>query len=318
MQQRILIIGANGQIGTELVIALGKWIGEENVIATDISAPNPIFNGSGKFLKLDVLDKDALHKVVDAEGITTVYNMAALLSATAEKKPMKAWELNITGLLNVLNVCVDLKVQKVFWPSSIAVFGPDVPKENTPQDAALNPTTIYGVSKVAGEQLCAWYHRTHGLDVRSIRYPGLISYKTQPGGGTTDYSVEIFHAALNQTNYICPLKADAALPFMYMSDAIRGTIDLMNADASQITVRNSYNFTAFSLSPGMLAQEIAKHIPELQVTYRPDYRQQFAESWPMSIDDSAARQDWQWNPEFDIAALVQDMLAHLRMQPSAA
>lgn len=310
MGERVLIIGANGQIGSELTVELRARLGESNVLPTDIAEANPMLAG-GRFERLDVLNEAVLRQLMGDHRITTVYHMAALLSATGERHPMKAWRLNVDGLLHVLNASVDLKVSKLFWPSSIAVFGPDARKDRTPQNVALNPSSIYGISKLAGEQLCAWYHRKHGLDVRSLRYPGLISYRTMPGGGTTDYAIEIFHAAISEQRYTCFLEADATLPFMYMDDAIRGTLDLMDAPVSRISVRTSYNFTAFSISPGQLADEISKHVPGFSVTYAPDYRQQFAESWPRSIDDTQARSDWGWQPRFDLPALVADMLKHV-------
>jgi nucleoside-diphosphate-sugar epimerase len=306
--ENILVIGANGQIGSELTAALRQSHG--NVIATDI-APAGSSQAEADFEQLDVLDEARLEQLVADRRVTTIYHMAALLSATGEKNPMKAWHLNMNGLLNVLNICVNHKVRKLFWPSSIAAFGPDVPLDHTPQHVPMNPTSIYGITKVAGEQLCAWYHRKHGLDVRSLRYPGLVSFKTMPGGGTTDYSVEIFHAALSTQKYTCFLGPDTRLPFMYMDDAIRGTFELMNADASRLTIRTSYNFTAFSMSPSDLAAEIMKHIPEFTITYKPDYRQQLADSWPRGIDDSDARKDWDWKPRFDLVLLVEDMLKHL-------
>ena len=311
--ERVLIIGANGQIGSELVIALRARRGDNAVIASDISPAGSLLDGNGPFLHLDVLDEDALRRFIREERITIVYHMAALLSATAERHPMKAWRLNMDGLLHVLNACVEMGVKQLFWPSSIAAFGPDAPKENTPQVVPMNPDTVYGITKVAGEQLCAWYHRKHGLDVRSLRYPGLISHRTLPGGGTTDYAIDIFHAALSDGTYTCFLKPDASLPFMYMDDAIAGTLQLMDTPADRITVRTSYNITAFSLSPHELATEIRKHIPEFRISYEPDYRQQFAESWPRSIDDSQARTDWNWKPRFELSELVEDMLKHVRV-----
>lgn len=309
-KQKILVIGAGGQLGTELVQGLWKVYGEENVIATDIKDPQGIL-ARARFEILDVLKQKHLFDFIQKNGITQIYHLAAVLSATGEKNPKFAWHLNMDGLIHVLDAAVEFKIEKVYWPSSIAVFGPTTPRHNTPQDTVMSPTTIYGITKLAGERWCEWYHRNKGVDVRSLRYPGLIGYKSKPGGGTTDYAVDIFFKAILEKKYECFLKNDTYLPMMYMDDAVKATIDLMEAPAEKIKVRSSYNISAMSFSPAEIAAEIKKHIPEFKITYKPDFRQQIAESWPASIDDSAARNDWGWKPQFDLSKMTREILSHL-------
>jgi nucleoside-diphosphate-sugar epimerase len=308
----ILVIGASGQIGTELTIALRGKYGAEQVIAADLKSPAGVVKSGGPFLPLDVLDKDTLAVQVRRHRIGTVYLLAAMLSATGEEQPHKAWDLNMRSLLNVLEVAQEERLDKIFWPSSIAVFGPDAPKVNCPQETRLLPTTVYGISKAAGEGWCAYYHRRYGVDVRSLRFPGLISHRTQPGGGTTDYAVDIFHAARKNRYYPCFLKEDTMLPMMYMEDAVRGAMELMETPAENIKVRTSYNMAAMSFTPKEVASEIRKHLPGFEIQYRPDYRQAIADGWPGSVNDSAARQDWGWKPEFDLSATVETMLENLK------
>nr|5Z76_A Chain A, Artificial L-threonine 3-dehydrogenase [synthetic construct]5Z76_B Chain B, Artificial L-threonine 3-dehydrogenase [synthetic construct]5Z76_C Chain C, Artificial L-threonine 3-dehydrogenase [synthetic construct]5Z76_D Chain D, Artificial L-threonine 3-dehydrogenase [synthetic construct] len=309
-KEKILIIGACGQIGTELTLALREIYGNENVIASDIREGGR--HNSGPFEVLDATDKNALEEVVEKYKITQVYLLAALLSATGEKNPLFAWDLNMNSLLNVLELAKEGKIKKIFWPSSIAVFGPTTPKENTPQYTVMEPSTVYGISKQAGERWCEYYHNKYGVDVRSIRYPGLISWKTPPGGGTTDYAVDIFHKAIEGGKYTCFLSEDTALPMMYMDDAIRATIELMEAPAEQIKIRSSYNLAGMSFTPKEIAAEIKKHIPDFKISYEPDFRQAIADSWPASIDDSVARKDWGWKPEFDLEKMTEDMLKNLK------
>ena len=311
-REKILVIGASGQIGVELTLALRNLYGNANVIASDLREENDLLKGTGPYVSLDVMNREMLHVQVIRQGFTQVYLLAAILSATGEKNPSLAWNLNMGSLLNVLEIAREEKLQKVYWPSSIAVFGPTSPKENCPQQTIIEPTTVYGISKYAGEFWCNYYFQRYGVDVRSLRYPGLISYKSAPGGGTTDYAVEIYHEALARTKYECFLNEDTYLPMMYMPDAIRATIELMEAPASQISVRTSYNLSAMSFSPKEIAAEIQKHIPSFTLTYKPDYRQKIAESWPQSIDDSVARKDWGWKEEYDLAAMTKDMLENLK------
>src|SRR5699024_4278120 len=306
----ILITGASGQLGSELTTKLRSIYGADQVLASDIREPGGA-TAEGPFEKLDVLDNDRLAEIVDRYDISQIYHLAALLSAKAEQNISLGWKLNMGGLLNVLNLAKDRALDRIFWPSSIAVFGPDAPAEKTPQHTPLNPTTVYGISKIAGEQWCAYFHRRFGVDVRSLRYPGLIGYKSSPGGGTTDYAVDIHHQALEKQSFSCFLKADSALPMMYMEDAIEATIRLMQADAGDIQVRTSYNLSGISFSPAQIAGAIKKHIPEFEISYEPDYRQEIAESWPNSIDDSPARQQWGWQHRYDLEAMVEDMLEHL-------
>jgi len=310
-KEKILVIGASGQIGVELTLALRKMYGAAQVVAADLREQNPLLAGTGPYVSLDVMNKEMLHVQVIRQNITQIYLLAAILSATGEKNPSLAWNLNMQGLLNVLDIAREEKLSKVFWPSSIAVFGPSSPRVNCPQHTIIEPTTIYGISKYAGEFWCNYYWQRYGVDVRSIRYPGLISYKSEPGGGTTDYAVEIYHEALSKQSYSCFLKADTFLPMMYMPDAIRATTELMEAPARQIVIRTSYNLSAMSFSPAQIAASIQRQIPAFSISYQPDYRQQIADSWPQSIDDSAARRDWGWKHEFDLDAMTDDMLRNL-------
>jgi nucleoside-diphosphate-sugar epimerase len=311
-EDKILVVGACGQIGVELTLQLRKIYGEGAVIASDLREEHSLLKGTGPYVSLDIMNKETFHVLVLRYNITQVYLLAAILSATGEKNPTLAWHINMQSLLNVLEVAKEENLAKVYWPSSIAVFGPDSPKENTPQHTIIEPTSVYGISKFAGERWCEYYFKRYRIDVRSLRYPGLISYKSQPGGGTTDYAVEIFHDAIKLGGYNCFLKEDTYLPMMYMPDAIRATIELMQADASKITVRSSYNIGAMSFSPGDLAAEIKKHIPGFTITYKADSRQRIANSWPRSIDDSQAKNDWHWKPEYDITEMTNDMLINLK------
>ncbi len=307
--ERILIIGAAGQIGSELTTELRKIYGNENVFATDIKEPSEDIKNSGPWAILDVLDVKRLVHFVIRYKITQIYHLAAVLSGNAEKIPMQAWNINMEGLLNVLDLAKEIEdIKRVFWPSSIAAFGPTTPKDNTPQTTITEPTTVYGISKLAGERWCEYYWRRYGVDVRSIRYPGLISYKTEPGGGTTDYAVEIFYEAIRHGQYECFLKEDTYLPMMYMSDAIQATIKLMQADPDKITVRSAYNVGGMSFAPKDLAEKIKKYIPDFKITYKPDFRQAIAESWPRSIDDSVARRDWGLETKIDLDEMTRIML----------
>ena len=312
IKEKILVIGASGQIGVELTLALRKIYGESNVIASDLREQNPLLEGTGPYVSLDVMNKEMLHVQVIRQNITQIYLLAAILSATGEKNPHLAWSLNMQSLLNVLEIAKDENIHKVYWPSSIAVFGPTSPKINCPQQTIIEPTTVYGISKYAGEFWCNYFFQRYKVDVRSIRYPGLISYKSEPGGGTTDYAVEIFHEAIEEKTYQCFLKEDTYLPMMYMPDAIRATIELMEADADKLSVRTSYNISGVSFSPKEIAEEIKKHIPEFTITYEPDYRMEIAQSWPQSIDDSVAKKDWNWKPKFDLSAMASDMMKNLK------
>ena len=309
----ILVIGANGQIGTELVQALAQQQGAQAVISSDIAPKaRPEIERLGvRHVALDATDAQALQAVVERFAVTQVYLLAAALSARAEQHPTWAWDLNMKSLLNVLELARSHQL-RVFWPSSIAAFGPSSPKVMTPQSTAMDPTSVYGISKLAGEGWCAWYHRTHGVDVRSLRYPGLISWKTPPGGGTTDYAVEIFHAALTRGHYTSFLAADTALPMMYMPDAIRATLALMDAPAERILQRGAYNLAGVSFTPAQIAQSIARQVPGFDIDFAPDFRQAIADSWPQSIDDQVASQDWGWKARYDLDAMVHDMLDHLR------
>jgi nucleoside-diphosphate-sugar epimerase len=313
MTEKIVVLGSNGQIGTELVIALRQSYGEDNVVACDIRRPDYDIKSSGPFEFVNVLEKETLNTLFQKYKPTQVYLLAALLSATGEQNPKLAWDLNMNGLLNILDLAIVYKTAKVYWPSSIAVFGPNSPKEQTPQFCVMDPNTVYGISKLAGERWCEYYYQKFGLDVRSIRYPGLISWKAAPGGGTTDYAIHIFHDALKRSGYTSFLNAETKLPMMYMDDAIRGTIELMDAPAKQITIRSSYNFTGLSFTPEILAEEIKKHIPDFKLSYSDhDPRQQIADSWPKSIDDGYAVSDWNWKPKFDLAKMTADMLKNLK------
>ena len=311
MPKYILIIGACGQIGTELTFALREKYGSEQVIASDIREGNDDLMQSGPFEILDATNYDALEEVIAYYDISEVYLMAAMLSATAEKFPMRAWNLNMNTLFNVLNLAKEKKIDKIFWPSSIAVFGPTTPKNDTPQNTIMEPSTVYGISKQSGERWCEYYFNKFNVDVRSIRYPGLISWKTMPGGGTTDYAVEIYHKALSEGAYSCFLKEDTKLPMMFMDDAIRATLELMYTDAKYINVRSSYNLSGMSFTPKEMAESIKKHIPEFSIRYAPDFRQHIADSWPSSIDDTNARTDWNWKAEFDLDATTKTMLENL-------
>lgn len=311
VKEKILVIGASGQIGVELTLALRGIYGNLNVVASDLREENDLLKGTGPYVSLDVMNKEMLHVQVIRQNITQIYLLAAILSATGEKNPGLAWNLNMQSLLNVLDIAKEENISKVYWPSSIAVFGPTSPKHLCPQQTIIEPVTVYGISKYAGEFWCNYFFRRYHVDVRSIRYPGLISYKSEPGGGTTDYAIEIFHEAMENKKYKCPLKAGTYLPMMYMPDAIRATIELMESPASKISVRTSYNISAMSFSPEEIATEIKKYIPEFNIHYEPDYRQTIAESWPASIDDSTAASDWGWKPEFGITAMVSDMLDHV-------
>lgn len=311
MDTKILIIGACGQIGTELTQKLRTIYGTDNVIASDIRKLNTDVVNSGPFEVVNALDFNQIEHLVEKHNITDVYLMAALLSATAEKNPAFAWDLNMNSLFHVLNLAKAGKIKKIFWPSSIAVFGPTTPKENTPQYTVMEPSTVYGISKQSGERWCEYYHNIFGVDVRSIRYPGLISWSSPPGGGTTDYAVDIYHKALSDKTYECFLSSETKMPMMYMDDAINATIQIMQAPVEQIKIRSSYNLAAISFTPTEIAAEIKKHIPEFTITYNPDFRQKIADSWPASIDDSSAREDWGWKHKFDMDTMTTDMLEHL-------
>lgn len=311
-QEKVLIMGAGGQIGVELTMALRSVYGEANVIASDIREAHPLLAGKGPYVILNAMDANATLELVKKEGITQIYLLAALLSATGEKDPKRAWDINMQSLLQVLDIAVLEKLTKVYWPSSIAVFGSTTPKQDTPQKTIVEPRTVYGVSKYAGELWCQYYNQRWGLDVRSIRYPGLISWKSEPGGGTTDYAVEIYHEALKHGKYTSFLSENTYLPMMYMDDAIRGTIELMEAPAEKIKSRMAYNLSAMSFSPKEIAASIQKHIPSFTIDYAPDFRQQIADGWPQSIDDSAARADWGWKHNFDLDKMTVDMLMHLK------
>jgi nucleoside-diphosphate-sugar epimerase len=312
MAETILVLGACGQVGTELVENLHGMYGESNVVASDIrKSDHPIFS-NGIFETLDVLDKQQIAEVFSKYKPTIVYHLAALLSATAEAKPKFAWELNMDGTFNIFDACLEYGVKRVFWPSSIAVFGPTTPRINTPQSTILEPSTVYGITKLAGERYCEYYYNRYALDVRSIRYPGLIGWKSLPGGGTTDYAVDIFHHALKTKTYECFLSGDTALPMMHMEDAVRATLEITNADASLIKIRSSYNISGLSFNPEELANEIMKHIPEFKISYMPDHRQNIANSWPQSIDDSRARADWHWNEKYNLEKLTINVLENLK------
>lgn len=311
MKKRILIIGASGQIGTELTTFLRKRYGKHKVIASDIVEGDAVMLKDGPFEILDAMDFDAVQDVVIRHEITDVYLMAAMLSATAEKFPMKAWNLNMNSLFNVLNLARDKKIDKIFWPSSIAVFGPTTPRNNTPQRTIMEPSTVYGISKQTGERWCEYYHKRFGVDVRSIRYPGLISYTAPPGGGTTDYAVDIYYKALKHKKYVCFLNAETTLPMMYMPDAIEATVNIMEAPESSIKIRSAYNLAAFSFNPEEIAASIKKYIPAFTISYEPDFRQAIADSWPQTINDDDARKDWGWKHSYSLEQMTQDMLENL-------
>ncbi len=313
MAETILVIGSNGQIGTELVTELRSIHNVNQVVACDIRRPDYDTKNAGPFEFVNVLDKENLKAIFTKYKPTQVYLLAALLSATGEQNPKLAWDLNMNGLLNILDFAIDFGTKRVYWPSSIAVFGPSSPKNHTPQYCIMDPNTVYGISKLAGERWCEYYYQKYGLDVRSIRYPGLISWKAMPGGGTTDYAIHIFHEALKKGSYSSFLSADTELPMMYMDDAIRGTIELMDAPAADISIRSSYNFGGVSFNPEELASAIKKQIPDFKLNYTAhDPRQKIADSWPKSIDDATAKKDWNWKPEFNLEKLTLEMLSNLR------
>lgn len=311
MKDKILVLGAAGQIGTDLVERLRNLYGSDAVVASDLKAPTAEQKEKGPYVQLNALDGEATLAVIKKYGIKQVYHLVAMLSATAEKMPMKGWDLNMQSLFNILEMAREKHLSKVYWPSSIAAFGPHTPSENTPQFAVMDPGTVYGISKLAGELWCEYYFKKYGVDVRGVRYPGLISYKAQPGGGTTDYAVDIFHKAVAKETYDCFIGPETRLPMMYMPDAIKATIGLMEAPAEQVKIRTSYNIKAFSFSPQELYEAIKKHQPQFQITYNPDERDGFAQTWPKSIDDERARSDWAWQPDYTLADMVADMLKQL-------
>ena len=314
MSKIILIIGACGQIGTELTLKLREINGNTNVIAADIREGNKELMQSGPFEFINAIDYDSVLGIITKYHINEVYLMAAMLSATGEKFPAKAWELNMNSLFNVLNIAKEGKIKKVFWPSSIAVFGPTTPKENTPQETIMEPSTVYGISKQAGERWCEYYFNKYNVDVRSIRYPGIISWKANPGGGTTDYAIEIYHEALLKGTYTSFLNKETKLPMMYMDDAIEATIKIMDAKPENIKIRSSYNLAAMSFTPQEIAEEIKKEIPAFQISYQPDFRQEIANSWPKSISDARAREDWGWNHKFNLEKMSKNMLHNLQVK----
>lgn len=305
---KILVIGCAGQIGSELTLELRKIYGDSKVIATDIRPAPPDIAGSGPFEILDVLDASKLQLILEHEKVTQIYHLAAILSGNAEKRPLPSWDINMRSLMNVLELARELKISKIFWPSSIAVFGPTTPRFDTPQFTIMEPNTVYGISKLAGERWIEYYFNKYGVDTRSLRYPGLISYKTEAGGGTTDYAVEIFYEAIRHKKYKCFLGPESALPMMFMPDAIKATIDVMEADSAKLSLRSSYNVAGISFTPAVLASEIKKHIPEFEITYTPDFRQAIANSWPARIDDSVAKQDWGLNYQYDLSKMTDVML----------
>lgn len=309
-----LVIGSSGQIGTELILDLVNNFGVDNVIATDIKTTPPDVIKEVAFFTLDVLDADNLFKLIKEHDVDEVYLLAALLSATAEKKVQPAWNLNMNGLFNVLDLAKEGHIKKVFWPSSIAIFGASSPKVMTPQRTIAEPSTVYGISKLAGERWCEYYHNNYGVDVRSIRYPGLISHKSEPGGGTTDYAVDIFHQAINKGMYSSFLAQDVRLPMMYMDDAIRATRELMQADENNLTIRSSYNVSGMSFTPNEIGIEIQKHLPNFKLDFKPDFRNKIALTWPQSVDDKFAKNDWNWDPKFDLEATASIMLKELSKQ----
>lgn len=314
MNTVILVLGASGQIGTELTQKLRKTYGNANVIASDIRKGSEELMASGAFEIIDATDKQTILETVVKYKVTQVYLLAAMLSATAEKMPQKAWNLNMNSLLAVLDLAKEKHIEQVYWPSSIAVFGPLTPKENTPQQTVMQPSTVYGISKVSGEFWCNYYHEKFGVDVRSLRYPGIISWKTKPGGGTTDYAVDIYFKALEEQKFECFLSENTRLPMMYMNDAVDATIQLMQAKPKDVKIRTSYNLSAIDFTPKEIAQEIKKHIPDFEISYNPDFRQAIADSWPSSIDDSEARKDWNWKHNFDLKSMTEDILNSLKEQ----
>ena len=312
MQDNILVIGASGQIGSELVLELRKEFGLNKVIASDIIPSSEEIMSSGPFEKLDVTDSSKLLEIVKKHKITQIYLLAAILSANAESKIEMAWDLNMSSLFNVLNLAKEKIVKKIFWPSSIAVFGPNTIKDNTPQFAITEPNTVYGISKLAGERWCEYYHNKFQVDVVSLRYPGLIGWKSQPGGGTTDYAVDIFHEAIKNKSYNCFLEKDTFLPMMYMHDAINATLKIMNTDANRVQIRSSYNISGISFSPEDISNEIKKHITNFSISYSADFRQKIADSWPNSIDDSIAKKDWGWETQYDLSKMTSEMIHNLK------
>ncbi|KAB2807009.1 NAD-dependent epimerase/dehydratase family protein [Phaeocystidibacter luteus] len=314
MKEVILVLGASGQIGTELVMNLRETYGNANVVASDIKDAHPDVMESGPFEEINVMDGNRIAEVVKKHGVTQVYHLVAMLSATAERMPEKGWALNMDSLFHVLNLAKDGAIKKVYWPSSIACFGPNTPKMNTPQETIMEPSTVYGISKQAGEQWCNYYFNKYNVDVRSIRYPGIISWKSEPGGGTTDYAVEIYYEALKQGKYTSFLDKGTMLPMMYMPDAIRATVGLMDAPADQVKVRTSYNLAGISFAPEHVAESIQKIMPDFKLDFAPDFRQAIADSWPSIIDDSRAREDWGWKHEFDLDRMTEDMLTNLKVK----
>jgi len=312
MSETILILGASGQIGTELTYKLRTIYGENAVVASDIREGSTEMMQSGPFEILDATDKEGILAIIKKYKVTQVYLLAAMLSATAEQHPQKAWNLNMNSLLAVLDLAKEKYIEKIYWPSSIAVFGPTTPKENTPQKTVIEPSTVYGISKISGEFWCEYYHKKFGVDVRSLRYPGLISWKTKPGGGTTDYAVDIFFKAIENGSYECFLSENTRLPMMFMEDALNATVQIMQANADDIKIRTSYNLSGIDFTPKEVSEAIKKHIPDFNITYKPDFRQQIADSWPSSIDDSEARKDWNWEHKFDLENITKTMLKNLK------
>ena len=310
--KKILVIGSNGQIGTELVLSLRERYGNEAVFAADLSESCPAIIINGPYVQLDVLQKEAIREYIISNEIKEVYLLAALLSATAEKNPDFAWKLNMEGLFTILDLAKEKHIDKIFWPSSIAVFGPTTPADKTPQYTIMEPSTVYGISKLAGERWCEYYHNKHQVDVRSLRYPGLISYKSPPGGGTTDYAIDIFHKATAGVDYDCFLNETSALPMLFMDDAIRATIELMEAPSEQIKIRSSYNLAGVSFTPKELSEAIKKQLPDFKITYNPDFRQAIADSWPNSIDDAITEQDWGWKARFNLPKIVDEMIKNIK------
>jgi nucleoside-diphosphate-sugar epimerase len=307
-----MILGACGQIGTELTLRLRKIHGRDQVIACDIKQGNTELMESGPFEIVNALDADELEKTISKHGVSELYHLVAMLSATAEQMPLKGWDLNMKSLLIALELAKDKKINKLFWPSSMGAFGPSSPKENTPQHCVMEPTTVYGISKLAGEHWCQYYYDKYGVDVRSIRYPGIISYKTLPGGGTTDYAVDIYFKALSESKYSSFLNKDTTLPMMYMEDAVRATIELMDAPSENLRIRTSYNLAAMSFNPYEVSKSIQRLIPDFRIDYQPDFRQDIADTWPKSIDDSFAQDDWGWKPKFDLDQMTDTMLASIK------